>query len=126
MDSEAEALSLEAEQADQVAAADPIQAALLEGAYATPDTIGGFSVDGVGVYLSADTSAAELTLYVAPPADSAIFGRPALYITTQDGEHATTEVVEFEDVTLQVAESRVFRHEVEHPLIEVVANFAGE
>ncbi|HKU39914.1 MAG TPA: hypothetical protein VJR89_17260 [Polyangiales bacterium] len=105
------------------ARADPTRAALQSGAYATPQAIGGFCVQGVGVYLSAVQDTAELTLYVVAPAQSATFARPALYLTTQEGESSKTEVAEFEDVTLQAGESFVLRKETEDRLLEVFADF---
>jgi hypothetical protein len=111
---------------DQVAADEPTHTALRNGVFATPQTIGGFSVDGVGVYLSAVDNTAELTLYVVAPAESATFGRPALYLTTQEGDHWQTEVAEFEHVTVEAGESRVFREDAEGTLMEVFADFGGE
>jgi hypothetical protein len=108
------------------AAEKPSHPALRNGVVATPETIGGFSADGVGVYLSAIDNTAELTLYVVTPAQSATFGRPALYLTTQEGDHSKTDVAEFDDVTVEVGESRVFRAEAEGTLMEVFADFAGE
>ena len=95
-------------------------------AFATPETVGGFCSDGAGVYLSAVDNTAELTLYVVAPATIATFGRPALYLTTQEGEHWATETVEFEDVTLEAGESRVLRKQAAGTLMEVYADFAGE
>jgi hypothetical protein len=111
---------------DEVAAEEPLQAALRNGVLATPETVGGFSTEGVGVYLSAVDNKAELTLYVVAPAQSATFVRPALYLTTQEGDHSKTEVAEFEDVTIEAGESRVFREEAGGPLMEVFADFAGD
>jgi hypothetical protein len=108
---------------EQIAAGEPTHTALRNGVFATPQTVGGHSVDGVGVYLSAVDNTAELTLYVVAPAESATFGRPALYLTTQEGE---TEVAEFEHVTIEAGESRVFREEADGTLMEVFADFAGE
>lgn len=112
--------------ADQVAADEPTHTALRNGVFATPETIGGFSAEGVGVYLSAVDDTAELTLYVVPPAEIATFGRPALYLTTQEGDHWKTEVAEFDDVTVEAGESRVFRAQADGTLMEVFADFAGE
>jgi hypothetical protein len=111
---------------DRVGADDSTQTALRNGVFATPETIGGFSADGVGVFLSAVDNAAELTLYVVAPAQSATFGRPALYLTTQEGDHSKTDVAEFDDVTVEAGESRVFRKEADGTLMEVFADFAGE
>ena len=111
---------------DQGAPDESMHAALRNGVFATPEAIGGFSVDGVGVFLSAVDNTAELTLYVVAPAQSVTFARPALYLTTQEGDHHKTEVAEFEDVTIEAGESRVFREDVEGTLMEVFANFAGE
>ena len=109
----------------QVAAVDePARLALSNGAYATPSTFGGFCADGVGVYLSAVNDSAELTLYVVWPAKSATFERPALYLTTQEGDHARTEVEEFEDVTLQAGESRSLHKQADGKLMEAFADFA--
>jgi hypothetical protein len=113
------------EPASEVAPEDQTQAALHKGVLATPDTVGGFSTDGVGVYLSAVDDTAELTLYVVAPAQRATFSRPALYLTTQDGEHSKTEVAEFDDVTIEAGESRVFSREAGGKLMEVFADFAG-
>lgn len=115
----------ETSRTDEVASDEPIQTALHKGVFATPETGGGFSMDGVGVYLSAVNNAAELTVYVVAPAQRATFARPALYLTTQEGDHATTEVAELEDVTLEAGESHVFREEAEGNLMEVFADFAG-
>jgi hypothetical protein len=87
---------------DKIAADEPTQTALRNGVFATPQSVGGFSVDGVGVYLS------------------------ALYLTTQEGDHWQTEVAEFEPVTVDAGESRVFREEADGTLMEVFADFAGE
>lgn len=108
------------------AAADPALAALRGGAYATPETVGGFSVEGVGVFLTAVDDAAELTVYVVAPAERATFDRPTMYLTVQEGDHSMTEVAEFDDVTLEAGESRVFRKEAQGPLMGVFADFAGE
>jgi hypothetical protein len=110
---------------DEVAAEEPLQAALRNGVLATPETVGGFSTDGVGVYLSAVDNQAELTLYVVAPAKSATFARPALYLTTHEGDHSKTQVAEFEDVTLEAGDSRVFREEAGGELMEVFADFDG-
>jgi hypothetical protein len=93
--------------------------------FATPQKFGGFSANGVGVYLSAVNDVAELTLYVVAPAQSATFGRPALYLTTREGDHTKTDVAEFEDVTLEAGESRVFSEEASGRLTEVFADFVG-
>ena len=106
---------------DQVAVA-----ALRMDAFATPETVGGFCTEGAGVFLSAVDNTAELTLYVVAPATIATFGHPALYLTTQEGEHRATETVEFEDVTLEAGESRVLRKQTAGTLMEVYADFAGE
>jgi len=110
---------------DEVAADEPIQTALRNGVFATPEAVGGFSTDGVGVYLSAVDKTAELTLYVVAPAQSATFSRPALYLTTREGDHSKTDVAEFEDVTIVAGESRVFREEAGGKLMEVFADFDG-
>jgi hypothetical protein len=110
---------------DEVAADEPLQAALRNGVLATPQTVGGFSTAGVGVYLSAADDTAELTLYVTAPAQSVTFGRPALYLTTQEGDHMKTEVAELEAVTIDAGESRVFRQAAGGKLMEVFADFAG-
>jgi hypothetical protein len=110
---------------DEVAADEPFQTALHNGVVATPQTVGGFSTGGVGVYLSAVDDMAELTLYVAAPAQIATFGRPALYLSTQEGDHQKTEVAEFDEVTIEAGESRVFRKEAGGKLMEVFADFAG-
>jgi hypothetical protein len=110
---------------DEVANDEPIQAALRNGVFATPQTIGGFSTDGVGVFLSAVDNIAELTLYVVAPAERATFRRPALYLTMQEGSHSKTDLAEFEDVTIEAGESRVFREEAGGQLMEVFADFAG-
>jgi hypothetical protein len=110
---------------DEIAADEPAQTALHNGVFATPESIGGFSTDGVGVFLSAVNDTAELTLYVVAPAQSATFERPALYLSTQEGDHLKTEVAEFEDVTIEAGESRVFREEAGGKLMEVFADFAG-
>jgi len=114
----------DATEADPVAAAEPSRSALRDGAYATPQTFGGFCEEGLGVYLSAAGDTAELTLYVVWPAKSATFHRPALYLTTQEGDHSKTEVAEFDDVTLQAGESRYFRRQADGKLMEVFADFA--
>jgi len=108
--------------------ADPeaMREALRTGTHATPEDVGGFCVDGVGVLLTAVDDAAELTLYVVAPAKSATFTGAALHLTTLDGDHSTTEVEEFEDVTLEAGESHVFRREASGQLMDVFANFAGE
>jgi hypothetical protein len=111
--------------ADEVTADEPIQSALHNGVFATPQKFGGFSANGVGVYLSAVNDVAELTLYVVAPAQSAAFGRPALYLTTQQGDHVKTDVAEFEDVTLEAGESRVFSEEAGGRLTEVFADFVS-
>lgn len=108
-----------------VTAEAPVQAALRNGVLATPETVGGFSMDGVGVFLSAANDTAEMTLYVVAPAEAVTFARPALYLTTQEGDHETTDVAEFETVTLQMGESRTFRQDANGPLTEVFADFAG-
>jgi hypothetical protein len=102
---------------DEVAADQQTQAALHKGAFATPETLGGFSADGVGVLLSAVNNTAELTLYVAAPAQSATFERPALY--------TVTEVAEFDDVTIDAGQSRVFSKEAGGKLMEAFADFAS-
>jgi hypothetical protein len=110
-----------------IAAADPMMEALRNGAYATPDEVGGFCVEGVGVFLSAVGDTAELTLYVVAPAERMTFDRPALYLTTRDGDHETTEIAEFDGVTLEAGESRVFRSAVaDGTLVGVFADFADE
>jgi hypothetical protein len=111
---------------DEVADDEPLQTALHNGVFATPETVGGFSTDGVGVYLSAVDNMAELTLYVVAPAQSATFRRPALYLTTQEDSHSKTEVAEFDDITIEAGESRVFREKAGGTLMEVFADFAGE
>jgi hypothetical protein len=111
--------------AAQAAADEPIQSALHNGVFATPQNFGGFSANGVGVFLSAVNDVAELTLYVVAPAQSAAFGRPALYLTTQQGDHVKTDVAEFEDVTLEAGESRVFSEEAGGRLTEVFADFVS-
>lgn len=110
----------------EVSAELPLEAALRDGAFATPESVGGFSTDGVGVFLTAVDNTAELTLYVVAPAKQATFYGPAMYLTTQVGDHAQTDIVEFEDVTLEAGESHVFRQEAGGTLMEVYADFAGE
>lgn len=120
-----EELAEETADTSERAAEDPTLAALRGGAHATPETVGGFCVEGVGVFLTAVDDAAELTLYVVAPADRATFDRPAMYLTVRDGEHSTTEVAEFDRVTLEAGESRVFRREAQGALMDVFADFAG-
>jgi hypothetical protein len=110
----------------QVAADESTHTALRNGVFATPQAVGGSAVDGVGVFLSAVDNTAELTLYVVAPAESVTFSRPSLYLTTQEADHSKTEVAEFEDVTLDAGDSRVFRAEADGMLMEVFADFAGE
>jgi len=93
---------------------------------ATPDSVGGFSMEGVGVYLSAARDTAEMTLYVVAPAETVTFSRPALYLTTREGDHSKTDMAEFEDVTLDAGESRTLRKEADGTLMEVFADFAGD
>ncbi|HKP56303.1 MAG TPA: hypothetical protein VJV78_06275 [Polyangiales bacterium] len=114
------------ERREDPAAEAPLQAAPRDEAFATPEMVGGFCTDGVGVFLTAVDDAAELTLYVVAPAERATFSRPALHLTTLDGEHSQTEVVEFEDVTLEAGESHVLRQEAVGTLMEVFAEFADE
>jgi hypothetical protein len=105
---------------------DATREALRSGAYATPEEVGGFCVDGVGVLLTAVDDAAELTLYVVAPAKSATFNAPALHLTTLEGDHSKTEIAEFEDVTLEAGQSHVFRREAGGPLMDAFAAFGGE
>jgi hypothetical protein len=122
---EEQALAEETTESNDVAAADPMMEALRNGAYATPEEVGGFCVEGVGVFLSAVGGTAELTLYVVAPAERMTFDRPALYLTTRDGDHENTEVAEFDAVTLQAGESRVFRRAAtDGTLVGVFADFA--
>jgi hypothetical protein len=110
----------------ETAAVDPMRAALRDGAHATPEAVGGFCVDGVGVFLSAVDDTAELTLYVVAPAQHATFERPAMYLTSREGDHEMTEFAEFEPVTLKAGESRVFRRAAQGPLMDVFADFVDE
>lgn len=104
---------------------EAMREALRRGTSATPEEVGGFCVDGVGVLLTAVDDAAELTVYVVAPAMRATFTGPALHWTTREGDHSKTEVAEFEDVTLEAGESHVFRREADGPLMDAFANFAG-
>lgn len=114
-----------APEAHEVSPEEPGVAVLRSGsASATPETVGGFCRDGAGVYLSATQDAAELLLYVVTPAQRATFSRPALYLTTREGDHSKTEVAEFEDVTLEAGESLVLQKEATGVLMEVLADFA--
>ena len=92
-------------------------------AYATPDEVGGFAVQGAGVYLNVVDDRAELMLYVVAPATSATFVQPTLYLTTQEGDHTATETVVIEDVTLESGDSRVYTRHGQGPLLEAVADF---
>ncbi len=106
--------------------AEAMREALRTGAWATPEDVGGFCVDGVGVLLTAVDDAAELTVYVVAPAKSATFTGAALRLTIREGDHSMTEVAELEDVTLEAGESHVFRREAHGQLMDAFANFAGE
>jgi hypothetical protein len=108
------------------AGVEPTRIALRTGASVTPDDIDGFCNDGVGVYLSATTDRAELTVYVVAPAESAVFDRPALRLTTQQGDHQATDVMEFETIELQAGESRVFSKQAAGTLMDVVAEIGAE
>jgi hypothetical protein len=111
----------------EVIPADPMREALRKGASATPDEVGGFCVQGAGVFLSAAGDTAELTLYVVAPAERVTFDRPALYLTTRDGDHENTEVAEFDGVTLEMGESQVFRRAATAgTLVGVFADFVNE
>lgn len=99
----------------------PARIALRTGAAVAPDDIDGFCEDGVGVYLSANGEQAELTVYVVAPATSVTFARPTLRLTTMLDGSPTTDVSEFEDVTLNAGESRVFTAQTQGTLMDVAA-----
>jgi hypothetical protein len=108
------------------ATVEPTRIALRAGASVTPDDVEGFCNDGVGVYLSATTNTAELIVYVVPPAESAVFVRPALHLTTQQGDGQATDVMQFETTELQVGESQVFSKQSDGALLDVVAELGAE
>src|SRR5262245_1177773 len=90
MDTQAQVDDDEAEVLDEAPAPEAPHAT----AYATPDEVGGFALQGVGVYLNVVDDRAELMLYVVAPATIATFSRPTLYMTTQEGDHTATETAE--------------------------------
>jgi hypothetical protein len=113
-------------EASAPATVEPTRIALRAGASVTPDDVDGFCNDGVGVYLSATAQSAELIVYVVAPADSAVFIRPALHLTTQQGDRQATDVVEFETTELQAGESQVFTKQTDGALLDVVAELGAE
>jgi hypothetical protein len=91
-----------------------------------PNEFDGYCDDGVGIYLSADDAKAQLTVYVVTPAVSAVFVRPALQLTTQEGDTESTQVREFETVTLHAGESRVFTEYAEGALMDATAEVSTQ
>jgi hypothetical protein len=99
--------------------------ALRSGASVEPGEFDGYSENGIGVYLSADDTRALLTVYVVSPAQSAVFVRPTLRLTTQDGDAQSTEVSEFETIELGAGESRLFSEYTDGQLMDVSAELSA-
>jgi hypothetical protein len=106
---------------DTVRDVESTRIALRTGASAGPDELDGFCEDGAGVFLSAYGETADLTIYVVAPAETVTFERPALRLTTMLDGRPTTDISEFEDVTLHAGESRVFTAQTVGTLMDVVA-----
>jgi hypothetical protein len=114
----------EIEQGD-VEGVQPARIALRSGASVEPGEFDGYCENGIGVYLSADDTRALLTVYVVSPAESAVFVRPTLRLTTQDGDAQATDVSEFETIELGAGESRLFAEYTDGRLMDVAAELSA-
>jgi hypothetical protein len=103
----------------------PARIALRSGATVEPGEFDGYCEKGIGVFLSADDTKALLTVYVVTPAQSAVFVKPTLRLTTQDGDAQSTKVSEFETIELSAGESQVFSDISETPLMDAVAELSA-
>lgn len=98
---------------------------LRTGANVEPGELDGYCENGVGVFLSADDKQALLTLYVVTPAESAVFVRPTLRITTHDGDTQSSQVSEFETIELGAGESKLFAAYTEGQLMDAEAQLSA-
>lgn len=121
---EADFSQSDSEQAD-ADSVQPARIALRSGAAVEPGEFDGYCENGIGVYLSADDTQALLTVYVVSPAESAVFVRPTMRLTTQDGDAQATEVSEFETIELGAGESRLFAEYTDGPLMDVAAELSA-
>jgi hypothetical protein len=112
-------------EAEEVEGVEGKRIALRSGASVEPGEFDGYSENGIGVYLSADDTRALLTVYVVSPAQSAVFVRPTLRLTTQDGDAQSTEVSEFETIELGAGESRLFSEYTDGQLMDVSAELSA-
>lgn len=106
---------------DEAQSVEPTRIALRSGTSASADEIDGYCENGVGVYLSAAGDAAELTLYLVPPATQVTFEHPALRLSVAQSDGATTDRYEFDSVTLQAGESRVLTKQADGKLMAAAA-----
>lgn len=112
-------------EAEEVAGVEGKRIALRSGANVEPGEFDGYCENGIGVYLSADDTRALLTVYVVSPAESAVFVRPTLRLTTQDGDAQSTDVSEFETIELGAGESRLFSEYTDGQLTDVAAELSA-
>jgi hypothetical protein len=112
-------------EAQEVEGVEGKRIALRSGAAVEPGEFDGYCENGIGVYLSADDTHALLTVYVVTPAESAVFVRPTLRLTTQNGDAQTTEVSEFETIELGAGESKLLSEYTDGQLTEVVAELSA-
>ena len=108
-------------EAQEVEAVEGTRIALRSGANVEPGEFDGYCENGIGVFLSADDKQALLTVYVVTPAESAVFVRPKLRLTTQDGDAQSTVESEFETIELGAGESKLFTESIDGQLMDVEA-----
>lgn len=125
MTAEADFSQSDLEAEGEVAGVEPRRIALRSGAAVEPGEFDGYCENGVGVYLSADDTRALLTVYVVTPAESAVFVRPTLRLTTQDGDAQATEVSEFQTIELSAGQSQVFTEYTDGRLMDAVAEVSA-
>lgn len=110
---------------DQETVPGQTRIALRSGASVGPDEIDGYCENGIGVYLSADDTQALLTVYVVTPAESAVFVRPTLHLTTQEGDVQWIQDRQFETVELEAGQSHTFALEADGALMNVDAELSA-
>ena len=121
----AEADFSQSDDAQEVEGVEGTRIALRSGANVEPGEFDGYCENGIGVFLSADDKQALLTVYVVSPAESAVFVRPKLRLTTQDGDAPGTMVSEFETIELGAGESKLFSEFTDGQLMDVEAELSA-
>lgn len=112
-------------EAQEIEGVEGTRIALRSGANVEPGEFDGYCENGIGVFLSADDKQALLTVYVITPAESAVFVRPRIRLTTQDGDAQSTKVSEFETIELGAGESKLFAEYTEGQLMDVKAELSA-